>query len=672
MSNSTNGTTSVPQMVNIDIYTSYGYTPSQKSLYAAHNKNTANVEVQCQPIFDITFSNKQMVTWGPSASQTTCLIPDQAEGSPSHSVAEYQTSKSVVSDTVADWNEKISGSFSGSFSGVGDDFTGSGSIKVSGKYSSSIFENTDSDYFVNYYIKTLLQISMNQQSLMTSRTSGFQSDIDGLPADLTQPGNKSQYLDFLAKYGTHYLSSAVLGGTISMQTSVTKTLFKTQTKSSVKGKIDGAFSAGLDKGSVGLKASYSSGQFFSDYSDDVTVSMIEEGDASSNKQQWGEGLYNTPFLVYKVPGITLPIYSTFLQVSSLTTNSTIQENLKAMIKVYLREPLFDNDNIISEPIIINASKIGTASENLMLTAYAEQLTPLATAQLKPTGTAMNSPVRTSLNYVAGTRNLTLCGLAYPVSTNDEYGFSLDVASGAGTVSGRGEAYAFQNLPKGQAEQLSSVTIALNGDSNNYTPASDGFIMAQVYWDNSAGASGSIQLLNSSNTAVSGASQHYFDNTAGGNSIDVPVNSFCFPVKAGSTYTIKTTTTAASPTFSASFMPLPSNLQLGAMQPISNSSFGNPIPSDTDGFLVAYIDASGNNGAGCMAQVKLKSCSQNGEMVTRNGCSADYQLTENTNVPYNSALLPVPKTWNYEVEVTNNVNNAATVSAFWIPLTETAD
>ena len=206
-------------------------------------------------------------------------------------------------------------------------------------------------------------------------------------------------------------------------------------------------------------------------------------------------------------------------------------------------------------------------------------------------------------------------------------------------------------------------VAPSGSSG--TATSDGFMVVTVA--QSANGDRGFATLTVGATLRGACSMHYYTN----GDTYYPENSFCVPITQGETWALTTTTTSGAPKFTSNWVPL----QDLSMQTMSMRGAGTVYTANTDGFLVAVLNATD----GGRATVQLQSAARSADlpnMPVYSCASVHFYPEHDTYLPCNAAMLPVQKGQVYQSQVivtSGKLNGGSitdgniTATLYWVPL-----
>jgi hypothetical protein len=224
---------------------------------------------------------------------------------------------------------------------------------------------------------------------------------------------------------------------------------------------------------------------------------------------------------------------------------------------------------------------------------------------------------------------------------------------------------FMGLVAGTANFMQDWQVV--APNTTETASQDGFVVAWIDWNGDDGARGLIwgtQTLAPSlgSPTVAGASMHRW--SAG--DCYVPCNSFTMPVCKGTQYQIQTQATHGSPTFGAAFVPFNASVQLGSLK---KRSAGSIYQAVTDGFLVAYLNASEPGGRGYVNLYSNANLSQLTSSAPLASTSIHFHSSGSRNiwVPLNTATIPVQNGNYYTADFAATWGDC-TPSLWWVPIT----
>jgi hypothetical protein len=196
-------------------------------------------------------------------------------------------------------------------------------------------------------------------------------------------------------------------------------------------------------------------------------------------------------------------------------------------------------------------------------------------------------------------------------------------------------------------------------TGNSVEAGDGFVVGLIE-PSAEGDRGSIQAYDDFNgdptvlRAV--ASQHLFTK----DDDIIPYASLTMPTPHGTHFTAQKIPTAGMPTTSLQFIGF-GNVGEEGMGSWQEIAIGSDLVASSDGFVVAYVDWNGVNGARGYVQGL-----QNNQVVA--GASQHYFTKSDIIVPGNSFCMPICKGTAYKVTFTATALNPR-AQAYFVPLSE---
>jgi len=609
-----------------------------------------------QPIFQLTYANGTQSQF----NSVTCSIPDGVVFM-ERTAFGYSNSEHFMR-TVSDFKYSFSVAVSAGLHG--QKYSGSFSSKLT--YGASFFSDVTKEYFLTFASQQCYSILRDCSAAQASLTSGFSADLTALPATITSSSDYQAYAAFFQKYGTYFLVSGVFGGYMAKATTISKSVVKTADHMKLQAAISGSFQTEIGKVTGSASASYSDSQYLDQYQDDMssTISAVGGTYAPDHPAAFFASCYSNPVLLLGLG--TAGLSPTILPLSALAAT------MDAATRVYLNTPH------ISTPDPVQASTLNQYDVDTILTAYTNYAVDGArgytTGSVGPAD-AMAVPCAYASGHLYGQdqRYANMASLAMPV----QQGSRAELAQT--TTFGNPAEALFQSFALGRADggssvlgATSSLTVAA-GAPLTQTAASDGFLLVSLVRGGS-GARGSA-TVRVGGLLRGAASIHYYP----GDDVHYPQESVLVPICNGETFTVTCDTTFGDVTYAAQWTPLSGPLSFLPAQPML--SYGPPQPSDlpktvsnvpTDGFLVFLID-----GRDCGQTIGFGTIEMGptgtalGPDAAMAATSVNFYPGADTWLGCNSAVLPVPKGWSYNV--TFNYSFAQpSVALWWVPLVNPTD
>ena len=616
-----------------------------------------------KPVFKTSYKGKKEGKWnGKDIVYPDCISLEISPCFEKH----FET---IILENQAEYNRSFSAAANIKYSGI----CYSSSVNSSLLFHGSLFVNDISTYSLNCCVKRLLQFEHIDE--YNSLEAGFINRLKKLPKHIDTDEEQEKYFKFFDDYGTHYAKKGTMGGCIIMQTEIKDTLIRQYSKSKIKGEIKGGYSSAFSKGSISASAAYENSEFLSEHKESLSIDyFIMGGSYEDEVKAWDDTLYITPILLISPPGYN--ISTKFVAISELVPEvlpereNSIKENIEVMIQKYVAIDK-ENDGLISYPTEIDLGRVYKAQDgDGFLIGTIKKKLDGDRGTLEAYCSDQNNPdimrvCASQHSYDKDDRKISCASLTMPVAQDMYYQIRYE------STFGQPEATAtFVPFGSSSTKMLKSWSPVELGTRKK--AESHGFVVSYVTFDGQDGPRGYVlgkqQLNNSSDsdddyTTIAGASQH--DYPKGDN--HVPFNSFCMPVKKDTYYQIDFEKTFGEPKAKAFFIPLADNLEF--CEDISRRDKDTVYRSEYDGFLVAFLDY-GNEGA--RGYVDLY-CHHDVNFLRQSATpiastSVHHYLPTDSRIPYNTAMIPVPKRAYYKAIVTNT-SHEIEANIFWISVKE---
>lgn len=623
------------------------------SNYIGNAYNARDGNCLGQSVFVLTYDKGTTVQWG---SQGQVGIPDQIAASTA--TVHYSLSESLVLKETADYDRSFSASVAADYTGV----TYSGSVSSSLLYHGSLFTSTSHTYALNFYLQKVLTFERLGSVSADDLDDDFVAAIKGLSGQ-----DQDAYFSFFDNYGTHYVDAGALGGTVVMQTSIEDSLYESYSASEINAQIAVGYNGLVASGNLDISAAYSASEFLSQNRSSIQIILSVLGGlytADEPISQWVDSIYDTPSLLMNVPNS--PSLTTLKAISDLAGTAGADEKVADNIKQYLPQYVSEYkalDGLLSSPagIVANLVYSGAAGNGFILatireTANGDRGSCSAYASESANPTTLRG-LASQHYYTNADTWVPYASLMMPAPSDNKAAISDATTSGDPSV-----ALSFVGLGDANDPAMGPWDELNFGD--DYLAASDGFVVAYVDWNGDDGSRGYVQgVLNpgtDDEVVAAAASQHYWSR---GNTY-VPSNSFCLPIRHGTSYAVKYTGTAGNPMAKAYFTSLPDTLTFP--EGFSSRTAGWTYQAETDGFLIAYLSAPTDGGRGYVNLYSYPDTAELTKLGNLASTSVHYYAYHNTWVPYNTATIPVSKHAFYKAEFVQT-NPDAKIVLKWIPL-----
>lgn len=629
--------------------------PPELTNYAANAYNAKDGNFLSKPVFALTYNQGHKVDWGPKREKRD--IPDQIRASVA--TTHYEVDSSLLMESKADYDRSFSASLDAEFSGVAF----SASAQSSLLYHGGLFSSTSSFYSLNFYLQSILAFERKDLKL----DAEFITAITSLPKNIATTEGQQKYFDFFNAYGTHYASSATMGGTIVMETDIKDSVLETSSLLDVSVGVSAGYQGVVRSGSVSVNAAYSSSTFLSQHKNEVMVSLnIMGGLPSEQISAWATSLYGAPSLLFSVPTLKNTRLTNLEVISKLVApaggDPAIAQNINSLLHNYVTEPTY-KDGLLSSPKNVSFGEVfDSKTGDGFLVALIEETANGNRGYIQAFDNKDPNPttIRAAASqhyYTDHDKWVTSASLTMPAPHGTSF-----LATSTPTNGNSHTALRFIGMGNIGDEAMGPwQDIALNSD---LTAPSDGFVVAYVDWNGRNGARGFIQgeqkLENGDFTVVAGASQHVYSD----HDTWIPTNSFCMTIRKNTPYRVNLTVTSQGSVAKGFFVPLSEALVL--FDSFQSRSENITYQAQTDGFLIAYLFTNTNGDRG---YVDLFTHPDGGELRKLGKLattSIHYFRKSDIQVPYNTAMIPVPKGDFYSASFTRTAGSPG-IQLLWMPL-----
>jgi MAC/Perforin domain len=176
-----------------------------------------------------------------SDSISTFSVPDGV-GSVSNPATDIYSSTDLV-QSFADFQSDLTGCVSGSFSTICANASGSASFQ----YAEAMSSSSSSYYAFGFDVVGVATVSRTAPGTLMQ---GFQSALNALPATLNGSADQDAYNNFFTTYGTHYLTSGVVGGMMVMTTTVDASNLNDTVTQAIAASVSAGFNDDLASGTI--------------------------------------------------------------------------------------------------------------------------------------------------------------------------------------------------------------------------------------------------------------------------------------------------------------------------------------------------------------------------------------------------------------------------------------
>lgn len=618
-----------------------------------------------QPIFQLAYANGAQSQF----NGDTCSIPD---GVVFLERTEFGYSNSEhFMRTISDFKYSFSVAVSAGLHGE----KYSGSFSSSLTYGANFFSDVTKEYFLTFATQQCYSILRDRSAAQASLTPGFSADLAALPATITSASDYKAYSDFFQKYGTYFLVSGILGGFMAKATAISKSLIKTADHAHLQAAISGSFQTDIGKVTGSASTNDSVSQSLAQYQNDMssTISAVGGTYEPDKPAAFFPSCYDNPVLLLGLG--TAGLSPEILPLSALITGTNAASRVATMdaaARVYLNTPHISTPDPVEASALVqyNVDTILVASTNYAVNGARGY----TTGSVGPAdGAAVPCAYASGHLYDQDQRYAWMASLALPVQQGLRAELVQTTTFGIEPIS------VFQSFALGRADGKASVLGASSSLSVSpatpltQTAASDGFLLVSLVRGGS-GARGSAAVT-VGGVLRGAASIHYYP----GDDVHYPQESVLVPISNGETFTVTCDTTFGDVTYAAQWTPLTGVL---AFQPAQQLlTYGPPQPGNlplsvpnvpTDGFLILLIDGRSCDQTIAYARIEMGPAGTVLDSdATMAATSVNFYPGADTWLGCNSAFLPVPKGWSYNVTFDYSFAQPS-VALCWVPLVNPTD
>jgi hypothetical protein len=627
-------------------------------LYVGHAFNAKSGNFLGMPVFNVTYAEGREVDWGSPSRPIT--LPDQVFASMTTDYLNVQ--KTTLMREESDYDMQYSLSVQAEYSGI--TFSGSASSKY--MYHGHLFQRSDASYALNFYCQFICQFKRTTIEA-SSLTDAFLADLKALPL----AADEGRYFAFFDKYGTHYVPTGVMGGTITMEAELLDSAYSRFSDTEISAAVSGGWSGVVASAKLSAEAAYSSLSKFSGSSSATNVTLSVQGGVYTENgpvSAWVQSLYNTPSLLFDVPNDPRgPGSLTLLEpISSLAVvagvDAAIVKNLIATMETYSASEDYKDGVFTSARQREHNVEISQAADGFLY-GYLQSTTDNDAGELsityQPTDSPNDPPVVAQASqhyYVPGDVWIPAAAFTIPVQKGSSSVATRTNGTGAALDSLRVTSFGNTAEPVlGDWQPISGFT---------FQAPSDGFIVGSI--SATSGKYGAIIGGVTENGAFRMLCCAGVDVNGNGGIANVPGNSFCMPVRSGATAQIQSPGGGMTH-ITLYFVPLVSPyLGLGDYM---HRDPGTLYHATTPGMLVATVDA----GDAYASRGQIAVYSSNDVQLV-NSRDASRALKGRTSAHWysddlvwgGSITVPVPARDSYIVD-SNPSYGAPTVSCVWVPI-----
>lgn len=616
-------------------------------LYVKNAFNVKDGDFLGDQVFEVTYNNNNETTW----DENKKIYPDQLNSIDIKTITN-ESDKTTLMRNISSYNEAFSLAIDAAYTGVNY----STSVNSNYIYRGSMFTQSDSYYAYNTYVTNLASFERANEP---STTAIFQAALNALEENISTTGSKKKYFDFFTRFGTHYVTKGKLGGSIRLETRINSLLFNEYSEEDIKGEISVAYKNVVKSAKLTLGATHNASSFFEKNKDTTLVTLsIHGGIPTNDRTTWFQSCYQTPSLLLNSPDI-LTKQTQLVPISNLCNNKKVKGNIETLLSEYMKVEANKSEGItlLYQPAINKVekssrdgfliSKVFTKSNGGR--SHTEGLIGESQGDLQFKLGASQHYYFDQNNHI-GTS--TLC---MPVYDSAYFESKFHISSSDSGIENQ-----FFSLDNRESRTLGDYLPVDFG--TEITMPVDGFVVASINGFQSNGSRSYItgfQKINGETKQMIGASQQF-----NGDSLWVPMNSFCMPVKANTDFKVDYVATAGFPEGKAYFIPIIDNVEFGDKPLYRNTN--SIYTAETDGFLVGFIQdgADGN-------RAYLDAFSSNNQDNLKNespiaSASVHFHYGGDRHIGQNAITIPVPKGNFYKLALTNTWGHC-NVTAYWIPI-----
>ncbi len=618
------------------------------SLPIQNGYNVVRADFLTRAVFDLTYNEGKTIQYGPDlGTQGTYDVPDGVDVQ--NDTGTYSSSSTRLLETATDYNQYYTASVAGTVTSTS--FSGSASSSLA--YHGQLFTSVSSSYALNFGREKVYHAN---RTLTTQYLSQAFKDALG---QLRWTSTPEDYRAFFDAWGTHYLKYGIFGGFYTMETRIDDTLLESSTSTDVTAGVQAGFNGVVQSGQLSAEGAYGSSSWLSSHRSQTSVTISTSGGTSDESiSVYYRSIFANPILLLFFVENKAP--SAFGLLSDFMADDADKTRFNEAVQDYI-DSAASAEGMLGSPRVQSVNRIYKAKFDGLVTGVISKNVSGDRGYLQAAADGSDNPTTlrgaASMHWNDGMNNwITQSSFTVPVRAGDydnttytttwgtpparlaltPFGLGTDVVLGAST----------------------DVTV-----DEVQTAPSDGFVTAMIDCSNN-GARGSIlgQQGASSDAlvTVAGSSAHLDTNKNNW----VRCQSFCMPVAAGQVYRVATLLGAGKPTMTACFTPiLGGHALLGAMRDRTNKISSQ---AETDGFVLAYIDASTASYRGALSVSVARLAEDLPIVVPRALTSAYYNNKDDRWLPYNTVMVPVERGSWYQVSMEPSWGSPS-VYIRWVPL-----
>lgn len=601
------------------------------------------------PVFTLTYDHGTVIHY----DGKDYPVPDGIQVDTSSGT--YSSSKTVLLRTKADYSDYYSASLTAAGSTTNPmtqmSFTGSADSNLA--FHGTLFTVSRKCYALDFGRQQVYKAKRDKLTASTFLTKGFTEALNALGTN----SKNEEYFAFFHTWGTHYLSDGIFGGFYTMETSIDDSLFETSSRKTVEGGVQAGFDGIVSSGSLDFNVAYQSSTWLSQNKTSTEVTIwTNGGKPAKTTDEFFKSVFQNPLLLLFFVETNAP--TQFRPLSAFCASEEARRSFDQALQKYLDRAL-RRDGALGSPEPREEGTVYPVRFDCVLTGLISTrangsrgfLQAFSDASANPKvlrGAASMHDYTKTFNYV------TQASLTTPLRQGDHFlvqqsndgvsrsalmpvGFHTDVRFGAW------QDVSFNTPRIAEADCLVVGIIDIPGNGPR------GTIQGQ-------------QWLNGEMTTVVASSGHANTNFNGDSWIRC--ESFCMPVARGTKYQVVTAASAGTPGFYAYALPLEGGHALFGAYEARDP--GKRYRAETDGMLVAYIDASVTRTGGRASAYVALTTEDLAKVPARAFTSAHFDQGNDRWFPYNAFTAPVEKGSWYQVSY-ENLGGSAKLILNWVPL-----
>jgi hypothetical protein len=607
-------------------------------------------------VFDLSYEGGGTIVY----NKATYDVPDGVRVTTN--TRQFNSSSTVLLKTKADYDDYYSASISASGTATNPmtQMSFTGSVQSQLAFHGSLFQSATQSYALDFGRQQVYTAARSTLTAKDYLTTAFKSALGALGSSSTP----ADYFAFFDAWGTHYLTDGIFGGFYTMQTTIDDSLFETSTLKSVEAGVQAGFTGVVASGTLDASAAYQSSTWLSQNRSSTQVTIWTNGGGptgSSSINDFFNSLFENPLLLLFLVERTEP--TLFRPLSDFCATPEAQASFDAALRKYLDRALRP-DGVLGSPeprkentvypvrfdgfvtSVISSSRSGDrgiieafsdATGNPKILRGAASMHDSSDGNNFVSDASLTTPLRRGDHFQVQYTNSH--GITPSRIELMPFGFHTDVRFGA-----------WQEVPL-DAPQTAAADCFVVGIINCPDGGPRGNIQGQ-------------QMIGGAMTTVVASSAHLDSKR----DCWVRCESFCMPVPRNTQYKVGTYVGSGAPAFSAYALPVEGGHPLlGAFEARDP---GTNYHAETDGFLVAYIDAS-SPGARALAWAYVARITDDLTKVPPRAFTSAHSdnkgKDKNTRwIPYNAFTAPVEKGSWYQVKYQVTAMSPKLI-LHWVPL-----